>query len=102
MEKTVISLYFGNAQYRQGAQERKRQPRYFLENGFRFLEVTLPRQGYGNSGEWMMKASRKVAGMSPNCGDPRELVDMTGISQEPNMLRRLWLEGDELVWAGYW
>lgn len=46
-EKTVISLYFGNSQYRQGAQGRKRQPQYFLENGFRFLEVTLPRQGFG-------------------------------------------------------
>jgi hypothetical protein len=47
MEKTVVSLYFGNPQYRQGAEGRKRQPQYLLESGFRFLEVTLPRQGFG-------------------------------------------------------
>jgi hypothetical protein len=47
MEEKVISLYFGNAQHRLGAQGRKRQPQYFLENGFQFLEVTLPRQGFG-------------------------------------------------------
>lgn len=47
MEKTIVSLYFGNIQYRQGSEGRKRQPQNLLGNGFRFLDVTLPRQGFG-------------------------------------------------------
>ena len=47
MDRNVVSLFFGNPQYRQGTVGRKQRPQYFLEPGFRFLEVTLPRQGYG-------------------------------------------------------
>lgn len=47
MEKTVVSLYFGNPQYRRGEKGRKRRPQDFLGGEFRFLEVMLPRQGFG-------------------------------------------------------
>ena len=47
LDKTVVSLFFGNPQYREGTAGRKNRPQYFLEPGFRFVEATLPRQGFG-------------------------------------------------------
>lgn len=64
MGKTVVSVYFENPQYREGKTGRKQRSEYFLEPGFRFLDVTIRRQGFGRfwrvSDEDVMALAQKL------------------------------------------